>query len=85
MSTEKLLTLIENVRTARAAVRALGAYHQSKAEKFTKARSALALAESALREESLRLGICVTVLEPEREHREPMVCARTLPGYGAEE
>jgi len=84
MSTTELLSIIEKVRTARAAVRALGVNCASKAEAFTKARSVLALAESELREQGKRLGVCITVIDAEPE-REQVVCARTLAGYTAEE
>jgi hypothetical protein len=73
------------VRTAREDVRAFGSNHKCRAEQIAKARSALTLAESALREEGKRLGVCITVLEPEQEPGEQMVCARTLKGYSAAE
>ena len=80
MNTDQLIATIEKVRTARAAVRALGANHKCKAEQFTTARSVLALTESELREHGKRLGVCITVLDAEPE-REQVVCARTLKGY----
>ena len=80
----ELLTTIEKVRTARAAVRDLGVNCKSKAEQFTKSRSLLSLAESELREHGKRLGVCITVLDAEPE-REQVVCARTLKGYASEE
>lgn len=103
MSAEKLLTLIESVRSLREVLRSLdGGHgvrvshytangkvrkisHDDRAEQISKARSAVAMAESALREESKRLGIFVTVLEPEAERRGQQVCARTLPGYQTSE
>lgn len=80
MSTTDLLAAIEKVRTAREAVHALGANHKCKAEQFAKTRSALMLAESELREQGKRLGVCITVVDAEPE-REQLVCARTLAGY----
>ena len=80
----ELLATVEKVRTARAAVRSLGVNCASKAEALTKARSVLALAESELREQGKRLGVCITVLDAEPE-REQVVCARTLKGYTSEE
>lgn len=83
MSTDQLIAAIEKVGTARAAVRALGTNCASKAAQFAKARSALALAESELREQGKRLGVCITVVEAEPE-REQVACARTLAGYTEE-
>jgi hypothetical protein len=85
MSAADLLPTIEKVRTARAAVRALGAKHKCRAEQFAKCRSALALAESELREHGKRLGVCITVIDAEPEERGQVVCARTLAGYTPEE
>jgi hypothetical protein len=82
MSADSLLAAVEKVRAARAAVRILGPAHKSRVAELQRARSAQVLAESALREESLRLGIIVTVLDPEPERGEQVVCARTLKGYG---
>jgi hypothetical protein len=81
LSAEQLLATIEKVRTAREAVRALGYNHKSKAEQFEKTRTALALADSELREQGKRLGVCITVLDAEPEPGEQMVHARTLAGY----
>jgi hypothetical protein len=84
MSADQLIAAIEKVRTAREAVRALGVNCASKAAQFAAARSALALAESELREQGKRLGICVTVIEKEPE-RDQVVFARTLAGYQTSE
>jgi len=84
MSTTELLATIGKVRTARAAVRALGPRIKSKEAEVQRAHSVLALAESELREQGLRLGIRVTVLDPEPERGEQVVHARTLAGYHEE-
>lgn len=80
VSTDQLIATIEKVRTARAAVRALGPRIKSKEPEIQRAHSVLALAESELREAGAWLGIRVTLIEKEPE-RDQVVCARTLKGY----
>ena len=81
MSTDQLLTVIDKVRAARDVVRNLGHRVKSKEAEHNKAHAALALAESELREVGTRLGIRVTVIDPELERNGEQVCARTLRGY----
>ena len=81
MDATKLFEAIANVREARTVVQKLGANRVSKTDERQRARSTLALAESKLREEGLRLDIRVTVLDPEPERRAEQVCARQLKGY----
>jgi hypothetical protein len=78
---DQLFASIEKVRTAREVVRNLGQRVRGKEAEHLRAHSALSLAESELREQGLRRGIRVTVLDPEPERGVEQVLARTLRGY----
>jgi hypothetical protein len=70
-------TAIHNVKAARAAV---AAHRHNKPAELQANRTALALAESELREIGKRLGVSICLLEPEPESNE-QVCAY-LKGWG---
>lgn len=75
-----ITTAIGNVKAARVAV---AAHRYKKSAEQQSSRSALAFAESELREVGKRLGVSICVLQPEPETNE-RVCARTLKGYSSE-